>query len=55
MNVLIVEYDLLWQLKHQMMIEQLLIGAKITVAGTYEAAKTHLSREFPDLAIAESL
>ncbi|MFN3381673.1 MAG: LytR/AlgR family response regulator transcription factor [Runella zeae] len=53
MKVLIIEDDLLWQLKHQMMVEQLLIGAKITVADTYEAAKTHLSRELPDLVIAD--
>lgn len=53
MNILIIEDDLLWQLKLQMMVEQLLIGAKISIADSQDTAKTYLSKQLPDLIIAD--
>ncbi|GAB4047707.1 LytR/AlgR family response regulator transcription factor [Spirosoma litoris] len=52
LKILIIEDDLVWQLKLQMMLEQLDIGT-ITFASTLAEARQLLASQLPDLVIAD--
>lgn len=53
MKILIIEDDLLWQLKLQMMVENIFHQAKIIIADTCLEARKQIENESPDLVISD--